>query len=399
MNSKFTLPAKFILFPFYKAFQSLKYDVRLEGRELIENIKGPAILFANHTHTLDPFMISSMLPFHVRWVAGAYLFKLPFVSFLLRKWVTAIPKTQGRSDLETIRSINKALKENDVVGLFPEGTRTWDGDTLDITGGTAKLVRIFKSPVIFMNIQGGFANKPRWANKARKGPVIIKVTKVLSGEEIAKMSLPEINEVVRENLIFSHDKWISDNPKYEYKGPVAEGIERVLYACPKCKSISSMVSDENSVKCTKCGAAATVDSHYALSSDSIEFKQISSWYKWEKELVAEIFNSSSDNELLFPVDKGILFQKTTDNKHEVLSTKFTVGCYNNKLEFNFDNEVFGSKSLVFELKDIESLIINTKQTVEFYSDGQQYRFRPEGMLSSLKYQDLYLEYKKSKEVE
>ena len=322
---------------------------------------------------------------------------MPFVSHVMRKWVTAIPKTQGRSDLETIRSISKALKENDVIGLFPEGTRTWTGDTLDIVGGTAKLVRLFKVPVIFINIEGGFAKKPRWANQERKGPICLNVTKILWPEEIAKMSLAEINQCVEENLIFKHDKWINENPNVSYSGPVAEGVERVLYACPKCGSFSTMVSSDNSLSCSKCGAKADVDGQYKLSSDSISFKSIAEWNNWEKELIHNTYLEKSEDELFFPEDKCILFQKSIEDKFADLSENFSVKAFKNRLEFNFEKPVEGKSLLVFDFAGVESLVVNTKQTVDFFYNGVRYRFRPDGMISSLKYQELYQEYLNNKE--
>ena len=98
--------------------------------------------------------------------------KIP--SFLLRHWVQAIPKAQGKSDIETIRDISSALKGGGIVGLFPEGTRTWDGKMMDITSATAKLVRLFKVPTVFINIEGGFSKKPRWSHTERKGKVYLK---------------------------------------------------------------------------------------------------------------------------------------------------------------------------------------------------------------------------------
>ena len=46
--------------------------------------------------------------------------------------------------------------------------------------------------------------------------------------------------------------------------------------------------------------------------------------------------------------------------------------------------------LVIPVSSIESLVINAKQTIEFYSDGKQYRFRVDENRSPLKYQELWL---------
>ena len=80
MNSKYPSQMKYILMPTYGNYLKLKYRLQTKGYDAIKDIKGPAIVFANHTHTLDPFFISATFPFHVRWVAGSYLFRMPFVS-------------------------------------------------------------------------------------------------------------------------------------------------------------------------------------------------------------------------------------------------------------------------------------------------------------------------------
>ena len=113
------------------------------GMEQVLPFKGPAIVFGNHTHTLDPFFISAMYPYTIRWVAGSYLFKMKGVSFLLRHLVGSIPKVQGRSDLETIRSISRVLKEagihnaavaysiNWAAGLDAEGVSFLEDESIE----------------------------------------------------------------------------------------------------------------------------------------------------------------------------------------------------------------------------------------------------------------------------
>ncbi|WP_233067866.1 lysophospholipid acyltransferase family protein, partial [Sphaerochaeta sp. S2] len=102
---------------------------------------------ANHAHTFDPFFISSASPVHIRWVAGAYLFKMKGMRSMMEKWIGAIAKQQGRSDLFTIRAISESLKQGDNVGVFPEGKRTWDGEPAGFDEAIAKLVKIFKETI------------------------------------------------------------------------------------------------------------------------------------------------------------------------------------------------------------------------------------------------------------
>ena len=53
-----------------------RYKLSASGIDAVLPIEGPALVLANHTHTLDPFLISAVYPYTIRWVAGSYLFKV-----------------------------------------------------------------------------------------------------------------------------------------------------------------------------------------------------------------------------------------------------------------------------------------------------------------------------------
>lgn len=364
----------------------------------MENVvpfRGPCIVFANHTHTLDPFFISEMYPYTIRWVAGSYLFKMKGVSFLLRHLVHAIPKVQGRSDLETIRNISRALKNGDIVGLFPEGTRSWDGEMMDITAATAKLVRIFHVPVVFCHIEGGFLNKPRWSDKERRGPVSVRVVKVLTEEEIKTSSLQEITEITKKYLSFSTDDWQESAHVPYPSDSAAEGSERLFYLCPKCHRFSTMSSSGRTVTCSSCGLSATFDDYgrIKMNDDYIPYTRLSEWHEWEKKELGEIYDRAEEGSTIF-TDSGILFQIPGKKKLETVSENFSVTVTKEGFVFIFATPIFcdgkSSERLFFPFSSIESVVINAKQTIEFYADGKQYRFRTALDRSALKYQVIYL---------
>ena len=289
-NQNLSLAFRFLKLT-YGTYLKRKYRMSAEGMEKVLPFKGPAVVFGNHTHTHDPFFISAFYPYTIRWVAGSYLFKMKGVSFLLRHLVHAIPKTQGRSDLETIRSISAALKNGDIVGLFPEGTRSWDGEMMDITAATAKLIRIFKVPVIFIHIEGGFLNKPRWSDTVRKGPVSVSVVRVLTPEEIGGMSLREITALTKECLSFSTDEW-EEKKRIPYRSDkLAEGSERLFYLCPRCGRFSTMESHGNTLTCTSCSFSAVFDEYGRIKTNdkAIPYTRLSEWHEWEKKELERIF--------------------------------------------------------------------------------------------------------------
>ena len=391
--SKMPPAMKYLLVPFYGTYLKLRYGLKTEGFDELENLDGPAVVFSNHVHTLDPFFISARFPLHIRWVAGAYLFKMKVPSFLLRHWVQAIPKAQGKSDIETIRKISEALKNGDVVGLFPEGTRTWDGKMMDITTATAKLVRLLKVPTVFINIEGGFSKKPRWSHTERRGDVYLKVKKILYPEEIKSSNLSELVKIVSENLSFDNTLWQKETHREYYdREKQADGIERLLYACTSCGSFETMHSERDSVFCSCCNKRYKVNGYYDLVSEN-ESVPLSVYHDNERVMLSSLLESPLDEEI-FPPGDGILFQRGAKRRNELISKDFKLYCFSDRMEIKTRE----GKVYTFPFSEIESMIICAKYTIELYREGKLFRIRLKGMESSLKYQDLYFEYlKKNKE--
>lgn len=88
--------------------------------------QGGILLCSNHIHALDPPVVGMTSPRTVHFMAKEELFKLPVLGRLLPQ-VNAFPVKRGMSDREALRSALRILKNGDVVGLFPEGTRSTDG--------------------------------------------------------------------------------------------------------------------------------------------------------------------------------------------------------------------------------------------------------------------------------
>lgn len=95
----------------------------------LENIppKGPVILCSNHISLMDPPLVGSAF-FHrqVYFMAKEELFHIPVISFLLRKF-GAFPVKRELSDRRAIRTALQVLKDEQILGIFPEGTRSRTG--------------------------------------------------------------------------------------------------------------------------------------------------------------------------------------------------------------------------------------------------------------------------------
>ena len=354
---------------------------------------GPYLFLLNHTEILDPIMVTAVMPRHIRWVAGAYLFKNKFLHKVIGEWCTAIPKQQGRSDLSMVKNIQKALKEGDSVGLFPEGTRTWDGEMMPINYvPLAKMVRYFKVPVLFVHLEGGFAHHPRWADYKRKGKVTVNVKYHLSAEQIASMDLQTLQDTIKEYIRFSNDEW-KQTVDYSYVSDQrAEGAQRLLYMCPKCRAVDSLKTVGNRITCSKCNTASVLDNNDNLTSVEVPFTRLSEWHSWEAGEIAKLPS--------LPEERGVLFQKGDSNDEgelETISKDITVKLENGILKVDCRLSLGRTGHYDLPLSKVTSLILNAKQTMELFCEDVLYRIRLLPDSSSLKYHEYYLGYKKLQE--
>ncbi|WP_234946697.1 lysophospholipid acyltransferase family protein [Thermosipho atlanticus] len=162
-----------VLAPFFKKH----YNLILKG-----NFPSPPfLLIANHTHTFDPLFISTFFKMPICWVVAKGNFNRIIIGPLFKS-LKFISKQKGEPDIGTIRGILRNLKDGNVVGIFPEGSVTWDGNFQELPSGTDKLLEMVKVPIVSIRIKGGYLSNPRWANYGRKGKIILEV-KQFHGKE------------------------------------------------------------------------------------------------------------------------------------------------------------------------------------------------------------------------
>lgn len=369
----------------YGVYAKKKYKLVLENGELLDDINGKCFILSNHCHLLDPVFISLLFPFHIRWVAGAYLFKLKGLGYLLKHLVRSIGKKQGRSDLSTINEMKKAFKNNDAVGLFPEGCRTWDGDFNPLDSlATAKLVRIFRVPVIFLNLEGAFARKPRWSEVERSGPITIRVKSILYPEDFKTLKVHEINDVINKELGFSHDKFEEENQIPYTCSHQVEGLQKILYKCPSCGAIDSLDTTNQKAVCKECKCETEMDDYQRIKSKDHKFTTLHEWREWEKDQLMKVKK--------FNQEKGVLLQTLIDDKLTVLSTDINVSLENDAMIITYNDN-----KLVLDFDSISSLILNAKQSIELYHNDIQYRIRLKADGCSIKYFDYFENHEAMKE--
>ncbi len=128
--------------------------VRVEGRENVPD-RGPVILAANHRSFLDSIFIPLVVPRRVTFVAKAEYFDDPRSAWFFRA-VGQIPiRREGGSASEgALLAAADVLERGGVFGIYPEGTRTRDGNLHRGHTGVARLALRTGAPIVPVGLVG-----------------------------------------------------------------------------------------------------------------------------------------------------------------------------------------------------------------------------------------------------
>lgn len=132
----------------------IAFRVKITGLENLELDEG-FIICANHINYLDAAGIVLLNKKKIRFVAKSDLYRFPFISFLGHTF-DVIPIKRGKNDLASIKMCLKALKNKEILGIFPEGTRKGLEKNVKIKNGAVFLAEKAKAKIVPVGISGSF---------------------------------------------------------------------------------------------------------------------------------------------------------------------------------------------------------------------------------------------------
>lgn len=176
-------------------FCLLIFRVKTVGKENIQK-NGPYILCANHTSNWDPLLLISSIKRKVYIMAKEELFKNKFIKWLGKK-CCVFPVKRGKKDIESIKFSLKVLKEEQILGIFPEGTRNGMRRNGKAQNGAAYLAIRTGVPVIPVAIQGTF--KPFTKVKINIGKPITFEEYISKNPE--KIVLDQVTKSIMDSII------------------------------------------------------------------------------------------------------------------------------------------------------------------------------------------------------
>ena len=127
------------------------FRLQINGREN-EPDQGGYILASNHCSAIDPMIVcQGVRKTYIHFMAKAELFDIPVLKHVIR-WLKAFPVSRGSGDMSAIETAKQVIRDKEVLGLFPEGTRSKDGQLLRFKSGLALIAQQTGAPVLPVTI-------------------------------------------------------------------------------------------------------------------------------------------------------------------------------------------------------------------------------------------------------
>ena len=202
----FTLVPEFLMrFLVWMLIHSI-YKVRVTGEDNIPE-DGAVIVASNHVSFVDPLIIGGMIRRPVNFVMYHKIYKIPVLNFIFRTG-KAIPIASREEHPEILESayrrIHGVLAEGDVLGIFPEGKITSDGEIQPFRPGIDKIIAeqpVPVLPVALCNLWGSLFSRRDPLHKRRPyklwSVIELKIGQPIPPEEVTAARLQKEVELLR----------------------------------------------------------------------------------------------------------------------------------------------------------------------------------------------------------
>jgi 1-acyl-sn-glycerol-3-phosphate acyltransferase len=161
----------------------LSLVLKIKGYKIqgLENLPpaGPVIIASNHISLWDPIIVGCTLPRPIFFMAKEELFEHPILGKIVPH-LGAFPVKRGQGDISAIRKSIGVLKDGNVLGIFPEGTRSKSGEIQEAMSGIVLIMEKSKAPILPVKVYGS-----RGLLSQKRGNIGITIGKPIYAEQIS----------------------------------------------------------------------------------------------------------------------------------------------------------------------------------------------------------------------
>lgn len=359
-------------FGFFVRRHSKAAYVEDESYEELMNIEGPVVFLCNHKSVYDIYhTLNYIYPIRVALVGNRYFLRNKPMRFAM-KTLGFIPKRMFTAEIEPIKKIMQYVKNGTSVFIYPEARLSLDGMSNPITEGTGALVKRLGVPVVLLNINGSFTAYSKFHTTRGKIPVEVKVNSILYPDDYKDLAPDEINAVIQSGIATDEYAYLKDVTVKDKN--MAEGSEKVVYKCPKCRRDFTVKASRNQLLCD-CGFSLTFDRHYHFESNPFGFENLHDAYQYVKSVEREdVSQSGADFKYEIDVTVKVL---NFENRKKDLPGEGTVTVTKDGIRFAgvIDNE---KQTFSHTFRELPCLAFGVDDEFEFYHQNKLYYFYPVG---------------------
>lgn len=133
---------------------------RTDRKKVLKGRKQGVLIVANHASFLDPGIVGIIFFHRIWYLARQSLFENKSFAWLITA-VGALPISREKLDLATLRQVKTYIEEGRDVLLFPEGTRTDDGELQEGQAGVGFFADKVKADILPVYVKGSFESWPK----------------------------------------------------------------------------------------------------------------------------------------------------------------------------------------------------------------------------------------------
>lgn len=227
--------------------------------------EGPLVVVANHRSYLDAFLLAAAFPRPIAFLTTAEAFR-PLRQRIFLSGLGCIRLKRYCPDPVAIRKVLRTLEAGGVVGIFPEGERSWDGGSSPILPGVARLLVLADKPVVAVNLSGSYRLWPRWGWGPRR--VTVSMT----------WSEPMHPRREREVELWLVDALATHPCAPSPRNHSAADVGRLIWRCPSCDRPNAVRGRRaGKVFCLHCSRTGQLHDGSHLSWDGSGIRPLRTW--------------------------------------------------------------------------------------------------------------------------
>ncbi len=365
-----------VLVPILEKFLKLRFNYSYDD---LSKIEGPYLLLVNHNMELDPASIGVAVRHQLYFVASEHIMRKGFGTWFLTTFFKPITHVKGKQGVATVKQMIKALKEGHSVCIFPEGNRSFNGQTGEMLPAIGRVARRSGAKLVTFRLEGGYLSQPRWSLTWRKGKLHGRLVHEYTVDALKEMTDEQINEAICRDLYEdAYERQKEERIAYRGKN-LALGLESTIFMCPKCGEIGNMHSIKDRFYCD-CGFSSVYDVYGEVTDEEAHKYTVTELDAMQRAGLVELAKEKCMDEPFF---SDVVTWYEIGINHEVVRTEEgTLVAYKDRIEFQ-------GKSISYE--KIQGVAVYSRNFLNLHVEDMSghVEIKADKMFSALKYYYLY----------